>query len=91
MTNTDASTLLALLCAMAAYNDKGFEWSRHSPARVAQQRQVFEAELAAFIERVRPANIPAPVLAALGAEDLSADPTGDHVQTVKRLLEIAAE
>ena len=51
MTDTDTSALLALLRAMAAYNDKGFEWSKHSPALPLYDSEDTERALKLFATR----------------------------------------
>ncbi|MGL4507287.1 MAG: hypothetical protein ACRCUF_16325, partial [Aeromonas sobria] len=75
------------LGAMAMYNDKGHEWSRHSPEQVLQTRQTFNRELERLIGHVGRENIPMPVLELLLAEDLSSDASGRYAQSVRRLLE----
>jgi hypothetical protein len=87
MNEDQASRLLGLLGGMAMYNDKGFEWSNHSPAQVENERVAFDRMLAAFIADVGPENIPGRVLAVLRLPDLRSDASGRHVDSVRDLLQ----
>jgi hypothetical protein len=76
--------LIVLLGSLAGYNDKGFEWSGHSSARVEDERAKAQAELESLVSRIGEANLPAAFVQALRSGEVARDASGRFHNLVRR-------
>ena len=56
--------LVEVLSSLMGYNDKGFEWSGHTPEETDQHREKARVEIAALIEQIGETKWPATFIEA---------------------------
>lgn len=76
--------LINLLGSLAGYNDKGFEWSGHTPAEVDAERAKAQAELESLVARIGEANLPVAFIHALRSGEVACDASGRFESLVRR-------
>ena len=75
--------LYKALDSLAIYNEKGIDWSRHSPEQIARHRQDYLAQINQLVTELGPSSLPESFLQALASGAVATDLTGVYADTVK--------
>lgn len=86
MPSENRAKLLQLLGNLAFYNDKGIEYSRHSPARVESEREMGLASIRELVAAIGPENMPTEFLQAVESGVVATDFTGHYIDVVREHL-----
>lgn len=78
--------LLHLLGNIAFYNDKGIEYSRHSPAQVDSERTIGLAKVRELVAAIGPECLPSEFLQAVESGDVATGFTGHYMDVVRAHL-----
>jgi hypothetical protein len=76
--------LVKVLGEIALYNDKGCEWSRHSPDRITQEQAKAQAQIDRLVGEIGEAAFPAELLNGLKTGLGARDASGDFKKEVER-------
>ena len=80
--------LLEILGGIAMYNDKGFEWNKHSTAQVEHEREKAFTEIQKLVSEIGEERFPEGILFSLRSQRPVIDPTGQYKQAVAQCLSI---
>ncbi len=76
--------LVILVTRLAAYNDKGFEWSKHNDQQIEHERQKLINLIKSQIKKIGEAKVSNTLLAAVETGSLKTDITGMYIQYAKQ-------
>lgn len=79
--------LLALLGSIAAYNDKGWQWSGHDAARSQALRSGWSADIRALLDQIDADALPAELRRELLSHDAVQDGNGVYVEKLRRWID----
>ena len=91
MSSEDVQHLLNLLDNIAAYNDKGHIWSRHSEEEIDSRRREAQADIERLVARIGPGAFSTDLLHKLESGDASRDGSGEIYFQAKRELQARGE
>ena len=78
--------LLRLLGNIAFYNDKGIDYSRHSPVQVESERAIGLAKVRELVAAIGAESLPSEFLQAVESGDVATDFTGRYIDVVRTHL-----
>lgn len=83
MTNS-LQELISVLKGIASYNDKGCEWSAHSPERIKSEQAKAQAAIERIVQNLSPDLISAELRAELLSGLACSDASGLYVEKVQQ-------
>lgn len=78
--------LVELVEGLAMYNDKGFEWSRHTAEQIDAERAKARVLLEAAVAAVGETHVPPAILAGLRSGQLLSDGDGEFAEEARRWI-----
>ena len=75
--------LVRALDSLAIYNDKGIDWSRHTPEQTTAERSSRLAKIEALVATIGRSSLPQEFVAALDSGQVARDGTGRYADSVK--------
>jgi hypothetical protein len=78
--------LVDLLGSAASYNDKGVEWCRHSPEKVAEMQLGFQAEQIALAKEIGASRLGDVLRSAIETGAAARDWSGEYAALAEQIL-----
>lgn len=78
--------LVDLLGGAASYSDKGIEWCRHSPVKVAEMQSEFRRDQLALAQQIGIARLGTELMSAIESGAASQDWSGQYVALAEQVL-----
>ena len=78
--------LVELLGSSAAYNDKGAEWCRHTPGKVAEMQAGFKAKQLALAREIGTGRLGDALLSAIESGAAARDWSGEYMALAEQAL-----
>ena len=80
--------LVDLLSSAAMYNDKGVEWCRHTPEKVAEMQLGFLVDQLALAKEIGTSRLGSALISAIESGEASRDWSGDYARLAQQVLGI---
>ena len=78
--------LVELLGSAAAYNDKGVDWCRHTPGKVAEMQAEFQAKQLALAREIGTSRLGDALLSSIESGAAARDCSGEYMALAEQAL-----
>jgi hypothetical protein len=86
ITASEEQQLVDLLGSAASYNDKGFEWCGHAPAKVTEMQVGFQRNQLALAQKVGHARLGTELFSAIMSGAAARDWSGQYATLAEKIL-----